>query len=74
MLKDVPARALAEFFMDYLLRKVMVKPPEYTHWPPAPRLFYRFLAEKGYLDNPAPMMARLRAIEPDFITLLKKRT
>ena len=35
-LKDVPARALAEFFMDYLLRKVMVKPPEYTHWPPAP--------------------------------------
>ena len=50
--------------MDYLLRKVMVKPPEYTHWPPALRLFYRFLAEKGYLDDPEPMMARLRAVKP----------
>src|SRR5438093_8972309 len=73
-LKDVSAQALAEFFMDYLLRKVMVQPPEYTYWPPALRLFYRFLAEKGYLDDPARMIARLHAIEPDFIALVKKRS
>jgi len=73
-LQDVSAPALAEFFMDYLLRKVMAKPPEYTHWPPALRLFYRFLAEKGYLDDPEPMIARLYAIEPDFIALVKKRS
>ena len=41
--------------MDWLMRKVMVKPPEYTQWPPALRLFYRFLSEKGYLDDPEPM-------------------
>ena len=43
---DVLPDALEEFFMDWLMRKVMVKPPEYTQWPPALRLFYRFLAEK----------------------------
>jgi len=36
--------------MDWLMRKVMVKPPEYTQWPPALRLS-SFLSEKGYLDN-----------------------
>ena len=61
-------------FMDYLLRKVMAKPPEYTYWPPALRLFYRFLAEKGYLDDPTPVIAHLYAIEPDFIALVKKRS
>ena len=49
---DVLPGALEEFFMDWLMRKVMVKPPEYTQWPPALRLFYRFLSEKGYLDDP----------------------
>lgn len=65
---------LEEFFMDWLLRKVMVKPPEYTQWPPALRLFYRFLAEKGYLDDPEPLIASLYAIEPDFIALVKQRS
>jgi hypothetical protein len=63
-----------EFFMDYLLRKVMVKPPQYTHWPPALRLFHRFLAEKGYLDDPEPRIERLHAIEPNFIALVKRRS
>jgi hypothetical protein len=73
-LRDVSPEALAEFFLDYLLRKVMAKPPEYTHWPPALRLFYRFLAEKGYLDDPESMVAGLYAIEPDFIALVKQRS
>ncbi len=73
-LTEVSLQVLEEFFMDYLLRKVMAKPPEYTHWPPALRLFYRFLAEKGSLDDPEPMIERLHAIEPDFIALVKQRS
>jgi len=73
-LQDVWPDALAEFFMDWLLRKVMVKPPEYTQWPPALRLFYRFLSEKGYLADPEPIIAGLYRIEPDFIALVQQRS
>ena len=73
-LRDVSPYAIEEFFLDYLLRKVMAKPPEYTQWPPALRLFYRFLSEKGYLDDPEPTMASLHAIEPDFIALVQQRS
>ena len=72
--REVSLEALAEFFLDYLLRKVMAKPPEYTQWPPALRLFYRFLSEKGYLDDPEPLIAGLYAIEPDFIALVQQRS
>ena len=71
---DVLPDAIEEFFMDWLLRKVMVKPPEYTQWPPALRLFYRFLFEKGYLDDPEPILKGLYAIEPAFIALVKQRS
>jgi len=73
-LQDVSPSAIEEFFMAHLMRKVMVKPPEYTHWPPALRLFYTFLAEKGYLDDPEPMIELFDDIEPDFIELVKKRS
>jgi hypothetical protein len=72
--QDVLPDALEEFFMDWLMRKVMVKPPEYTQWPPALRLFYRFLSEKGYLDDPEPIITGLRAIEPAFIAMVKQRS
>ena len=71
---DVLSGALEEFFMDWLMRKVMVKPPEYTQWPPALRLFYRFLSDKGYLDDPEPIIAGLYAIEPAFIAMVKQRS
>ena len=71
---DVWPDAIEEFFMDWLMRKVMVKPPEYTQWPPALRLFYRFLSEKGYLDDPEPMLKGLYDIEPAFIELVKSRS
>ena len=71
---DVLPDAIEEFFMDWLIRKVMVKPPEYTQWPPALRLFYRFLSEKGYLDDPEPLLKGLYAIEPAFIALVKQRS
>ncbi len=73
-LLDVLPYAIEAFFMDWLMRKVMVKPPEYTQWPPALRLFYRFLSEKGYLDDPEPIIASLYDIEPEFITLVKSRS
>jgi hypothetical protein len=72
--QDVVPEAIEEFFLEWLMRKVMVKPPEYTQWPPALRLFYRFLFEKGYLADPEPMVAALHAIEPDFIALVKQRS
>jgi hypothetical protein len=71
---DVLPDAIEEFFMDWLMRKVLVKPPEYTQWPPALRLFYRFLSEKGYLDDPEPILQGLYAIEPAFIALVKQRS
>jgi hypothetical protein len=71
---DVLAGPLEEFFMDWLIRKVMVKPPDYTRWPPALRLFYRFLSEKGYLDDPKPIISALYAIEPEFIAMVKRRS
>ena len=72
--QEVLPGAMEEFFMDWLIRKVMVKPPEYTQWPPALRLFYRFLSEKGYLDDPEPILKGLYAIEPAFIALVKQRS
>ena len=72
--QDVVPEAIEEFFMDWLLRKVMVKPPEYTQWPSTLRLFYRFLADKGYLADPEPIIAALQAIEPAFIALVKQRS
>ena len=73
-LQDVWPAALEEFFMDWLMRKVMAKPPEYMRWPPALRLFYRFLSEKGYLDDPEPILKGLYAIEPEFIAMVKQRS
>lgn len=73
-LRGVSASAIDEFFMDFVMRKVIAKPPEYTYWPPALRLFYTFLGEKGYLDNPEPMRKLFNDIEPDFIALVKERT
>src|SRR4030095_6463908 len=72
--QDVVPDAIEEFFMDWLMRKVMVKPPEYTQWPPALRLFYRFLSEKGYLDDPEPIIAGLQSIEPAFIAMVRQRS
>lgn len=64
---------LEEFFLNFLPRKVQIEPCDYVFWPPALRLFYRFLHEKGYLDDPEPLIELFHAIEPDFIDMLKKQ-
>lgn len=69
----VPTSVWLEFFNDFLLRKMMVDPPYYVFWPPALRLFYRYLHERGYLENPDETERLIRQIEPDFYDLLRRQ-
>lgn len=62
-----------EFFSDFLLRKMWVKPDEYITWPPALKLFYAFLQEKEYLRDPKPIIKMFDSIEPYFLEVLRKR-
>ena len=71
VLKTVTDRYWLEFFEDFLIRKMMVSPLEYVQWPPALKLFYRFLHEKGYLNNPDKIIGQIDKIEPYFIKVLK---
>jgi len=73
ILKSVPDIYFIEFFEDFLLRKMMAEPNEYVYWPPALKLFYQFLYEKGYLDNHVEIMKKIDKIEPYFIEVLKKQ-
>jgi len=73
VLKAVPREYFLEFFEDFLIRKMMVDPNEYIFWPPALKLFYQFLHEKEYLDNPNPIINRINELEPYFIDVLKKQ-
>jgi len=52
---------------------MMVEPMEYVYGPPALKLFYRFLHEKGYLDNPEDMIRKIDKLEPYFIEVLRKQ-
>lgn len=73
ILNSIPPIYFVEFFEDYLLRKMMVKPHEYISWPPALKLFYQFLHEKGYLDNHKEMIGEIDVVEPYFIEVLRKQ-
>ncbi len=73
LLKSVPAIYFEDFFRDFLLRKMYVEPNEYVYWPPALRLFYRFLYEKNYLEHPDYFIKEIDYIEPHFIEVLKKQ-
>lgn len=72
-LKSAPFESIAEFFSDFLLRKMMTEPEDYVNWPPAIRMFYRFLYEKKYIDKPDVMTPYIDKIEPEFIELLKRQ-
>jgi hypothetical protein len=73
VLKSVSDVYFLEFFEDYLLRKMMVEPTEYVYWPPALKLFYRFLHDKGYLDDPDNLIRKIDKLEPYFIEVLRKQ-
>jgi len=72
-LKTVTLIYIGEFFADHLLRKMFTKPNDYIEWPPALKLFYQFLNEKGYLTNPEQIIKLLDEIEPNFIEILRDR-
>jgi len=72
-LKSVSDMYFVEFFEDFLLRKMMAEPNEYIYWPPALKLFYQFLYEKGYLDNPQMIIKKIGRVEPYFISVVKKQ-
>ena len=46
---------------------MMAAPAEYILWPPALKLFYLFLHEKGYLNNSDKIIGQIDKIEPYFI-------
>jgi hypothetical protein len=71
IIKTVADQYWMEFFEDFLIRKMMAAPAEYILWPPALKLFYQFLHEKGYLNNPDKIIGRIDKIEPYFIEVLK---
>jgi len=73
VLNSIPPGYLAVFFSDYVLRKVVIEPHMYTYIPASIKLFYKFLSEKKYLDNPVPMISAIDEIEPHFIEILRER-
>jgi hypothetical protein len=72
-MKTVTLSYLTEFFEDFLIRKVYGDPQEYVEWPPAIKLFYLFLKDKGYMDNIDSMTSMINALELSLMNLLKKQ-
>ena len=73
VIKTVSEESFAEFFEDFLIRKVMAEPTEYILWLPALKLFYQFLFEKGYLNRPEKFIRSIDKIESSFIEVLKHK-
>jgi len=72
-LKSIIPEYLEEFFADHVLRKVIMEPYEYTFFPPAMKLLYTFLSEKGYMDDCTALTGIIDEMEPHFINILRKR-
>ncbi len=72
VLKSIPPGYLSVFFSDFVLRKVVIEPHLYTYIPASIKLFYKFLWEKKYLDNPVPVISVIDEIEPHFIEILRE--
>ncbi len=72
-LKTITLNYLTEFFEDFLIRKVYGEPQEYTEWPPAIKLFYLFLKDKGYMQDIAATTSMINALELRLMVVLKKQ-
>lgn len=72
-MKTITLSYLTEFFEDFLIRKVYGDPREYVEWPPAIKLFYLFLKDKGYMDNVDSMTSMINALELSLMNVLKKQ-
>jgi hypothetical protein len=73
VLRSVQPVYLEEFLFDHVLRKVSMEPQEHVDWPPGLKLFYNFLYEKEYLDDPASIIEVINDFEPRFIEALRNR-
>lgn len=71
ILKSIHPWYLGAFLTDFVIRKVAMEPHAYPYVPSSLKLFCRFLTELGYVENPAPIMAAIDEIEPDFIEILR---
>ncbi len=72
ILRNTDELYFEEFFYDFVLRKVIMEPNEHVDWVPALRLFFTFLAEKGYLDDAGPYVIPLDTFEKPFLQLLRQ--
>ena len=72
-LKSITPDHLEEFLADHILRKVIMEPYEYTFFPPAMKLLYKFLSEKGYIDDYTVITGIIDEMEPHFTRILRKR-
>jgi len=72
-LKTVLPIYIEEFFVDHILRKVVLEPLEYVRCVPSLKLFYKFLADIGYLEKPEKNIKLFDSIAPVFIAILKER-
>jgi hypothetical protein len=73
-LESEPGRYVVEFVADFLLRKTLMDPWEYTLAPPALILFYVFLYEKEYLEEPPEaMMGFVSVLEPRYLEVLAEQ-
>ncbi|NOX88566.1 MAG: hypothetical protein GXO77_06040 [Calditrichaeota bacterium] len=72
-LSTVSYSELEAFFFDYILRKMVAEPYDYVKIPPTLKLFYQFLSDIGYLDNPEPFIEVINEIESGFIEYLQER-
>lgn len=64
---------LEEFFLDFIIRKVSVEAEMYIEWSPALKLFYRFLADIGYIQKPEKIIMAIDTIEPQFMLVLREQ-
>ncbi len=64
---------LGVFLFDYILRKMSAEPYDYVKIPPALKLFYQFLSEIGYLDDPESFIKIIDTMEPALIEILQGR-
>ena len=73
-LKTITLNYLTEYFEDFLIRKVYAPDPqEYVEWPPAIKLFYLFLKDKGYMKDAASITSMVNAMELNLMRVLKKQ-
>ncbi len=73
-LKDKPGKYLAEFTVDFLFRKTSTEPWEYSLAPATLKLFYSFLYEKEYLDEPPDIMIEfIDILDHHYMDFLKEQ-